>query len=82
MTSSKAMLALGMMSIRPLEHPVTGTLLLQEKVQKQLDNTTVELYLQTMELIYTLEDKKSIYGKGKEKKNKKDNSKKWTSSKV
>ena len=34
MTSSKAMGALGMMSVRPLENPHTGTALLQEKVKK------------------------------------------------
>ena len=32
MTSSKAMGALGLMSVRQLEHPVTGTQVLQEKV--------------------------------------------------
>ena len=36
MTNSKAMGALGMMSIRPLENPVTGTHLLEEKVQNSL----------------------------------------------
>ena len=36
MTNSKAMGALGMMSIRPLENPVSGTHLLQEKVKNTL----------------------------------------------
>ena len=87
MTGSKAMVALGMLSVRPLEHPINGPVILEEKVIAYIHHCReFQIYLvcfKTMELIYSLEEKRRLLQNGKSKEwRKTKSSAKWTSSRV
>ena len=53
MTAPKAMTALGLMNVRALEHPITGTQYLQEKVAKYIF-FSVEISVIRREILFIL----------------------------